>query len=88
MYWRKAIERKSLLLFNPLKTIYTFNIPKNEIMVDMSVSGIDNVENLLKFLNSNNYENSYIKKEGYNFDFKIKVIIDKSKQNNNKKKGK
>ena len=51
----------------------------------MSVSGIDNVENLLKFLNSNNYENSYIKKEGYNFDFKIKVIIDKSKQNNNKK---
>ena len=33
--------------FNPLKTIYTFNIPKNEIMVDMSVSGIDNVENLL-----------------------------------------
>ena len=74
--------------FNPLKTIYNFNIPKNEIMVDMSVSGIDNVESLLKFLNSNNYENSYIKKEGYNFDFKIKVIIDKSKQNNNKKKGK
>ena len=74
--------------YDPSKIVYTFNIPKNEIIVDMTVSGISNVESLVKFLKDNNYENSYNKKEGYNFDFQIKVVIDKSKQQKNNKRGK
>lgn len=73
--------------YDPTKTLYTFNIPKNEILVEMTVNGIANVEKLVSYLKDNNYENSYIKKEGYNFDFKIKVKINKEKESANKKRG-
>lgn len=61
--------------YDPSKFTYNFDIPKNKIEINMIVNGISNVENLVGYLKSQKYENTYIKKDGYNFEFKISIKI-------------
>lgn len=61
--------------YNPIKFKYEFDIKKKNIRIFMMVNGIKNVENLVGYLKSKKYKFSYIKKNGYNFEFKIIVKI-------------
>lgn len=70
-------ESKDFLIpftkYNPSKFLYNFDVKKNKINVYMIVNGIANVEELVKFLKEKKYANTYTKKDGYNFEFKIDI---------------
>lgn len=86
-------ESRDLLVpftdYNPTKFIYDFDIQKNNIKINMIVNGISNVEKLVSFLKEKKYENTYIKKDGYNFEFNITIKIkqEKSSKRNQNLKG-
>lgn len=86
-------EAKDLLIpftkYNPTKFTYNFDVQKNKIKINMIVNGISNVENLVAYLKSKKYENSYTKKDGYNFEFNISLNIkqDKSSKSQKNRKG-
>jgi len=61
--------------YDPTKYTYKFDIKKKKINVFMIVNDISNVEDLVGFLKSKKYKFSYIKKNGYNFEFKIVIKI-------------
>lgn len=76
-------ESRDLLIpftdYNPSKFTYDFDVQKNKIKINMIVNGISNVEKLVSFLKEKKYENTYIKKDGYNFEFNITLKIQQEK---------